>query len=188
MAVMTIPTIVTSFRLCLVPVIMVGMLIQEENTWWTECLFIFAAGTDWFDGYLARKLNQESELGRFLDPLVDKLLVLGPLLTFIEMNVIPAWPVFIILTRDLVVSGWRVSGGAVPGANWWGKIKTLCQLIAVGCLLGPKQFLEALPMTGFLNFANQLGYILFWVSVVLTVVSGVIYLWPQKSAEQPTNH
>ena len=92
MAVMTIPTIVTSFRLCLVPVIMVGMLIQEENTWWTECLFIFAAGTDWLDGYLARKLNQESELGRFLDPLVDKLLVLGPLLTFIEMKVIDHVP------------------------------------------------------------------------------------------------
>ena len=180
MGTMTIPTVVTTFRLCLVPVVMVGMVIQTQNTWWVEGAFILAAGTDWLDGYLARKLDQESELGRFLDPLVDKLLVHGPLMTFVELGTIPAWPVFIILARDLMVSGWRVSGQEVPGANRWGKIKTLCQLIAIGCLLGPKQFMVDLPLTGFLEFSQQFGFIIFWVSVVLTVVSGAIYMWPQK--------
>ena len=180
MSVMNLPTIITSFRLCLVPVIMVGMTIQAENTWLTEFTFIIAAGTDWLDGYLARRLNQESDLGRFLDPLVDKMLVLGPFLCFIEMGTIPAWPVFLIITRDLVISGWRVSGQSVTGANFWGKLKTLCQLIAVGCLLGPSQFTEALPMTGFLTFSRQLGFILFWLSVVLTILSGVVYMWPRK--------
>ena len=181
MAAMNLPTIITSLRMCLVPVIMVGMMTQRENTWITEFAFIIAAGTDWLDGYLARKLNQESDLGRFLDPLVDKMLVLGPMLCFIELGVLPAWPVFIILTRDLVVSGWRVSGQAVTGANHWGKIKTLCQLVSIGCLLGPSTFISALPMTGFLVFARQLGFTLFWISVVLTVISGLIYLWPQHS-------
>lgn len=181
MGIMTIPTIVTSFRLCLVPVVMVGMVVQTERSWWTESAFILAAGTDWLDGYLARRLDQETELGRFLDPLVDKLLVLGPLLIFIQLGTLPAWPVFLILTRDLIVSGWRVKGQEVPGANRWGKIKTLCQLIAIGCLLGPSQFIEVLPLTGFLAFAYQLGHILFWVSVVLTVISGGIYLWPRSA-------
>lgn len=180
MAFMNLPTLITTLRLCLVPVIMVGITIQRENTWWTEVAFMIAAGTDWLDGYLARRLNQESDLGRFLDPLVDKMLVLGPFLCFIEMGLLPAWPVFIILTRDLVVSGWRVSGQSVPGANVWGKLKTLCQLISIGCLLGPSQLIDPLPMTGFLQFARQLGFILFWVSVVLTVVSGVIYMWPRE--------
>ena len=87
--------------------------------------------------------------------LVDKMLVLGPLLCFIEMGTVPAWPVFLIITRDLVISGWRVSGQNVTGANFWGKLKTLCQLIAVGCLLGPSQFTEALPMTGFLMVTSK---------------------------------
>jgi CDP-diacylglycerol---glycerol-3-phosphate 3-phosphatidyltransferase len=183
MGIMTIPTIVTSFRLCLVPVVMVGMLIQAERSWWTEAAFILASGTDWLDGYLARRLDQETELGRFLDPLVDKLLVLGPLLIFIQLGILPAWPVFIILTRDLIISGWRVSGQRVPGANRLGKIKTICQLVAIGCLLGPSHFIDALPLTGFLSFTYQLGHVLFWLSVVLTVTSGVIYLRPSEPSE-----
>ena len=187
MAIMTIPTIITSFRLCLVPVIMVGMVSQAKNTWWTEVAFIIAAGTDWLDGYLARRLNQESDLGRFLDPLVDKMLVHGPLLCFIQIGVLPAWPVFIILMRDLIISAWRVSGQSVVGANRWGKIKTLSQLIAIGCLLGPSQFTESLPMVGFLEFAQQLGTQLFWVSVILTIISGAVYMWPQSFDDDNTD-
>lgn len=179
---MTLPTFITSLRLCAVPIIMFGMLRdQGENTWFTEGFFIFAAATDWLDGYLARRLNQVSELGKFLDPLVDKLLVFGPLLIFVQLQKIPAWPVFIILTRDLVISGWRVSQVTVSGANVWGKFKTITQLVAIGCLLSPQRFIDAWPAKSFLSFSLQLGWVLFWLSVVLTVISGVIYLWPNIS-------
>lgn len=185
MLTMTLPTFITSLRLLAVPVIMYWMLgDQGERSWRTETLFILASGTDWLDGYLARRLNQVSELGKFLDPLVDKLLVFGPLLIFVELGEIPAWAVFIILSRDLIVSGWRVSQTSVVGANRWGKIKTLTQIVAIGCLLSPTRFIDAWPAESFLKFSYQLGWVLFWVSLVLTVVSGVIYLWPSISGEE----
>lgn len=176
---MTIPTFITTLRLIAVPVVMFGMLRDQATpSWWTVSVFILAAGTDWLDGYLARRLNQVSELGKFLDPLVDKLLVIGPLLIFVELQRLPAWPIFIIISRDLIVSGWRVSQSSVSGANRWGKLKTLAQLIAIGCLLSPAQFIDAFPATDFLRFSLWLGDVLFWISVVLTIISGVIYLWP----------
>ena len=185
MRMMTLPTFITSIRLCAVPFIMYYMLRDQggQRSWWTEGMFMVAAGTDWLDGYLARRLNQVSELGKFLDPLVDKLLVFGPLLIFVQMQVVPAWAVFIILTRDLVISGWRVNQTSVVGANRWGKIKTVTQLVAIGCLLSPTRFIDAWPAESFLAFSYQLGWVLFWISVVLTVFSGVIYLWPSISGQ-----
>ena len=184
MRMMTLPTFITSLRLCVVPIIMFCMLRDDgQHTWLTEGLFIFAAGTDWLDGYLARRLNQVSELGKFLDPLVDKLLVFGPLLIFVQQQEIPAWAVFIILARDLVISGWRVSKASVTGANIWGKIKTITQLVAIGCLLSPPRFIDLWPAESFLAFAYQLGWVLFWLSVVLSVVSGLSYLWPSISGQ-----
>lgn len=179
MRTMTLPTFITTLRLCAVPVVMFWMLVdQGEHSWRTEALFMIASGTDWLDGYLARRLNQVSELGKFLDPLVDKLLVFGPLLIFVELGKLPAWPVFVIISRDLIVSGWRVNQTSVVGANRWGKLKTLSQIVAVGCMLSPKRFIDAWPAESFLSFSSQFGYVLFWVSLVLTVVSGFIYLWP----------
>jgi len=86
---------------------------------------VIFAGTDWLDGYLARRLNQVTELGKFLDPLVDKLLVLAPLMALVGMGIVPAWGVFLILARELTISGWRVNptfqNGAVPGAGMWAR-------------------------------------------------------------------
>jgi CDP-diacylglycerol--glycerol-3-phosphate 3-phosphatidyltransferase len=181
---MTIPTFITTLRLLAVPVVMIGMIRDHLTpSWWTVSVFILAAGTDWLDGYLARRWDQVSELGKFLDPLVDKLLVIGPLLVFVELQRLPAWPIFIIISRDLIISGWRVNQTTVSGANRWGKFKTLSQLIAIGCLLSPAQFIEAYPATGFLRFSLWLGGVLFWVSVVLTVISGLIYLWPNWTGQ-----
>jgi len=184
MRMMTLPTFITSLRLFAVPLIMFCMLRdQGQRSWLPEGLFMMAAGTDWLDGYLARRLNQVSELGKFLDPLVDKLLVFGPLLIFVQMQTIPAWAVFIILTRDLVISGWRVNQASVVGANQWGKIKTVAQLVAIGCLLSPERFIDVWPAKSFLAFSYQFGWVLFWISVVLTVFSGFIYLWPSISGQ-----
>ena len=93
-------------------------------------IFLVAAATDWLDGYLARRLNLVTELGKFLDPLVDKLLVLAPLLILIQFQEVPAWGVFLILARELAIAGWRVNPNLagntqIQGANIWGKLKTV---------------------------------------------------------------
>jgi len=107
----------------------------EIDRWLSLIIFLIAASTDWLDGYLARKFNQITELGKFLDPLVDKLLVLAPLLALIEMDLIAAWGVFLILARELAIAGWRINpnltgNSDIKGANWWGKSKTVSQIIA----------------------------------------------------------
>jgi len=167
---MTIPTWITLSRLLGLPFLLYGLHYPSTSSRWI-CLVIFliAAGTDWLDGYLARKLNQVTDLGKFLDPLVDKLLVLGPLLALIELGQIPAWGVFLILARELAIAGWRVNQTTISGANIWGKLKTVSQILAITLLIAP------LP-------ANWQLYsvIAFWIAVTFTLISGIIYVWPQN--------
>ena len=168
---MTIPNLITFSRLLALPFLLYGLHNPTTQARWV-CLAIFlvAALTDWLDGYLARKLNLESELGKFLDPLVDKLLVLAPLLALIELGQVPAWSVFLILGRELTIAGWRVSQTTITGANIWGKLKTVSQIVAIALLIAPLPEVWQLP-----------SLIAFWVSVALTLISGAIYLLPQKS-------
>ncbi|MEM6838798.1 MAG: CDP-diacylglycerol--glycerol-3-phosphate 3-phosphatidyltransferase [Cyanobacteria bacterium P01_C01_bin.120] len=172
---MNLPTWITLSRLLGAPLILL-LLWQPtpQRAWWAVGIFLLAASTDWVDGYLARRLNQVTDLGKFLDPLVDKLLVLAPLLALIELGKIPAWGVFLILVRELAIAGWRVNPTfqrqSVPGANLWGKTKTVVQIAAVACLLAP------LPSP-----SAQIGLVLFWAAVILTWVSGLIYIWPQSA-------
>jgi CDP-diacylglycerol---glycerol-3-phosphate 3-phosphatidyltransferase len=169
---MNLPTWITVSRLLGVPLLLYGMQVQTaERRWWMVVIFLLAAGTDWLDGYLARRLNQVTELGKFLDPLVDKLLVLAPLTALVEWGRVPAWGVFLILARELTIAGWRVSGQTVPGAALWGKVKTVVQIIAIAVLIAPLG-------AGF----DGLGTGLFWVAVALTWISGAIYLWPKSAA------
>ena len=178
MSQLNLPTLITLARLLGLPVVMVGIGAELWNPWWSVLIFVIAAGTDWLDGYLARRLNQETELGRFLDPLVDKLLVLGPFLMFVERGVIPAWAVFVIIARDLVISGWRVSAPQVSGANLWGKIKTTIQLSSILGLLMPLSFTEGGEPSAFLGLLKSIAFGLFWLSIPLTVISALVYLWP----------
>ncbi len=173
---MTIPNWITFSRLLGLPFILYGLNNPTEQARWI-CLAIFlvAAGTDWLDGYLARKLNQVTELGKFLDPLVDKFLVLAPLLALIQLGQVPAWGVFLILARELAIAGWRVNpkltgSSSISGANIWGKLKTVSQIAAIALLIAPT------PDTWKLA-----SLVLFWVSVALTWISGAIYLWPEKT-------
>ena len=166
------PTWITISRLLGVPILLYGLQTPSTQTRWILVgVFLVVAGTDWLDGYLARRLNQVTELGKFLDPLVDKLLVLAPLMSLVELGQIPAWGVFLILARELTIAGWRVSpsmqSGAVPGANWAGKVKTVVQILAIALLIAP------LPDPRF-------GIAMFWVSVAITWASGAIYLFPPK--------
>lgn len=167
---MTIPTWITLSRLLGLPFILYALHYPSTSSRWI-CLVIFliAAGTDWLDGYLARKLNQVTDLGKFLDPLVDKLLVLGPLLALIELGQIPAWGVFLILARELAIAGWRVNQTKISGANIWGKLKTVSQILASALLIAP------LPTAW-----QVYSLIAFWICVVLTLISGIIYVLPQN--------
>jgi CDP-diacylglycerol---glycerol-3-phosphate 3-phosphatidyltransferase len=170
---MNLPTWITVSRLLGVPLLLV-LLADPTPTqrWLATGIFVLAAGTDWLDGYLARRLNQVTELGKFLDPLVDKLLVFAPLLMLVELNQIPAWGVFLIVAREITIAGWRVNpamqGGAVPGANLWGKVKTVVQIAAIALLITPHPPAWELPAQA-----------LFWLAVALTLGSGLLYLWPQ---------
>ncbi|KPQ36799.1 MAG: CDP-diacylglycerol--glycerol-3-phosphate 3-phosphatidyltransferase [Phormidesmis priestleyi Ana] len=173
---MNLPTWITLSRLLGVPIVLVALLDPTDiRRWISVVAFVIFAGTDWLDGYLARKLNQVTELGKFLDPLVDKLLVMAPLMALVGLGEVPAWGVFLILARELTISGWRVNPtfqqGKVPGAGIWGKAKTVVQIIAIALLLA--------PLSGVWQTA---GIILFWVALVLTWVSGLLYLLPAKSS------
>ncbi|MGL5082184.1 MAG: CDP-diacylglycerol--glycerol-3-phosphate 3-phosphatidyltransferase [Microcoleaceae cyanobacterium] len=172
---MNLPNWITLSRLVSVPFLLYGLHDSTVTGRWV-CLVIFltAAGTDWLDGYLARRLNQVTDLGKFLDPLVDKLLVLAPLLALIELGEIPAWGVFLILGRELAIAGWRVNQTTISGANLWGKLKTVVQIIAISFLIAPLPEVWTVPTL-----------VLFWAAVILTLGSGAIYLWPQSPSHSP---
>lgn len=175
---MNLPTWITVSRLLGVPFILYLLHSPTIATRWL-CLGIFlvAAGTDWLDGYLARKLNQVTDLGKFLDPLVDKLLVLAPLIALVELGQVPAWGVFLVLARELTIAGWRVDPnlqpGAISGANLWGKLKTVSQIGAIALLIAPLS-----------EQWNISALIIFWLAVALTWISGAIYLFPQSAKSQ----
>mgnify|MGYP005842476729 CR=1 FL=1 len=167
---MNLPTWITVSRLLGVPFILYTL---EDPTvshrWLCLGIFLLAASTDWVDGYLARKLNQVSDLGKFLDPLVDKLLVFAPLLSLVALGTIPPWGVFLILARELTVAGWRVNQTTITGANIWGKVKTVTQIVAISLLIAPLSAQWQL-----------LSLTVFWIAVALTWISGIIYLWPRS--------
>lgn len=170
---MTLPNWVTVSRLLALPMLLYYLQNPTaENRAASLTIFLIAALTDWVDGYLARKLNQITELGKFLDPLVDKLLVLAPLLVLIELGQVPAWGVFLIVARELSIAGWRVTPSltgstVIAGANFWGKIKTVSQIVAIALLIAP------LP-----NNWRTPSLVAFWIAVILTLVSGATYLLP----------
>jgi CDP-diacylglycerol---glycerol-3-phosphate 3-phosphatidyltransferase len=176
---MNLPTWITVSRLLGVPFLLYGLQQPTATTRWLMLvIFLVAAGTDWLDGYLARRLNQVTELGKFLDPLVDKLLVLAPLVALVELGQVPAWGVFLILARELTIAGWRVNpalqgNAAIPGANRWGKLKTVSQIVAIALLIAP------LPAIGHLP-----SLIAFWIAVALTGISGAIYLLPEREGAE----
>jgi CDP-diacylglycerol---glycerol-3-phosphate 3-phosphatidyltransferase len=168
------PTWITLSRLLGVPWLLIGLQNPDDlrQRWWMVAVFLLAAGTDWLDGYLARRLNLVTDLGKFLDPLVDKLLVLAPLMMLVSWGRIPAWGVFLILARELTIAGWRVSGDAVTGANLWGKLKTVVQIIAIALLIA--------PIGSRFSLYGQIATGMFWVAVWLTLGSGLLYLLPSK--------
>jgi CDP-diacylglycerol--glycerol-3-phosphate 3-phosphatidyltransferase len=166
---MNLPNLITISRLLGLPFILYFLEDATVNRRFIAlAIFLVASATDWLDGYLARRLDQVTELGKFLDPLVDKLLVLAPLLSLIALGEIPPWGVFLILARELGIAGWRVMGqSSIPGANIWGKVKTVSQIGAIALLIA--------PLGSDWKLTSEIA---FWLAVALTLISGVIYVLP----------
>ncbi len=169
---MTTATKITLARIVLIPVFMVLLLLGYE--WLSLAVFIVASLTDFVDGYIARHYNQTSDLGKFLDPLADKLLVTAAMLIFVQWGRIPAWAVMIVLAREFAVSGLRMvaaTGGKVLAAGWSGKVKTFATMVGL-CLMIPFSI-------GWLDVAVTA------VIVLTTVYSGAEYFIQNRTVFQP---
>ena len=138
---MNTPNKLTVARMILVPFLVVFLLTGwggEANRWICLAIFVAASVTDWFDGHLARKYNLITNFGKFMDPLADKLLVCSAMICMIEVDKLPAWVVIIIIGREFIISGFRLiaaENGIVIAANYWGKFKTVSQMIMIILLM-----------------------------------------------------
>ncbi|MFP5504549.1 MAG: CDP-diacylglycerol--glycerol-3-phosphate 3-phosphatidyltransferase [Candidatus Sericytochromatia bacterium] len=171
---LNLPNILTLSRLVLTIPFLVCLEFPGLEVW-ALAIFAVASLTDWLDGYLARKLNQITTLGKLLDPLGDKVLVTGALVALAAKDIIPAWSVTAILFREFLVTGLRAieaSRGMIIPAGWLGKIKTVLQMAAIIVLL------YALLPGG--QFAQSTGMVLYWTAVAMTIASGVQYLMLSK--------
>ena len=161
----------------MVPFLVVFLLTGwggEANRYISLILFVAASITDWFDGYLARKNHLVTNFGKFMDPLADKLLVCSAMICMIELGRLPAWFVIIIIGREFIISGFRLiaaENGIVIAANYWGKFKTVSQMIMI--ILVILHFV--------LSVFVILEQIFIWLSLALTVISLMTYIWQNRS-------
>ena len=167
---MTLASKITLVRVAFIPVFMVFMYLSggEPGSWqlWVSlAIFVIASLTDYVDGHIARKYNQITDFGKFLDPLADKLLTIAAMTMFCEWKLFPAWALMIVLTREFAVTGLRlvaVGKGKVIAAGWSGKVKTASTMIGLCVMMAFPQFVV-------------LNGIIIGVVVVTTVYSGVEY-------------
>ena len=134
---MTTASKITLARVAMIPAFMLAFLLSPSHGWLKFLalgIFILASLTDFVDGHIARKYNQVSDFGKFLDPLADKLLVISAMCIFCQWQLFPAWALMIVLTREFAVTGLRliaVQKGRVIAAGWSGKVKTFSTMVAL---------------------------------------------------------
>ncbi len=167
------PNLLTGARIAAVPVVVV--LLCFPGPWasfFGALVFMLAGATDFLDGFLARRHRLVSQLGKFMDPLADKLLVSAALIMLIPLERVPAWMAFLIIGRELAVTGLRglaAAEGIILAPDRWAKAKTLLQMAALTALI------LHYPYVG-VDF-EELGMGLLWLALIATVVSGVSYFW-----------
>ncbi|TXL67749.1 CDP-diacylglycerol--glycerol-3-phosphate 3-phosphatidyltransferase [Cerasibacillus terrae] len=180
---MNIPNRITLSRIMLIPIFIIILSVPFNWGEWqigedvlpithfvAAIVFIIASATDWIDGHYARKYQLVTNLGKFLDPLADKLLVSAALILLVEMGIAPAWVVILIISRELAVTGLRLVAageGIVLAASNLGKVKTASQLVAIALLL-----LHNYPFS-YLGF--PIDMIMLYIALFFTVLSGVDY-------------
>ena len=173
------PNQITLARIGLIPVFVVALLSRLDGSHGAIIAFIifaFAAATDGLDGWLARSRKQVTNLGIFLDPLADKLLVMAALVTLVQLNEVAAWVVVVILSREFAVTGLRLvaaSEGIVISAQKLGKLKTVIQIAMVLVLIPPSS-------------PQWLGDVLTWATVAITIISGLDYFWKGRDLLRDT--
>ena len=169
---MNLPNKLTTLRVIMIPFFVFFLLWQNgENRTFRMialALFIIASLTDLLDGKIARKYNLVTYFGKFMDPLADKLLVCSALICLIELNALPAWMVIVIISREFIISGFRLiasDNGVVIAASYWGKFKTTFQMVSVVLLILDIQALAFVTT------------ICVWIALLLTIVSLVDYIY-----------
>lgn len=166
----------TLLRVILVPGFMYFLLLGTDiGRFIALGIFIVASITDFLDGYIARKYNMITKIGKFMDPLADKLLVTAALICFVQMGEISAWVVVIILSREFIVSIFRAvaaADGIVIAASMWGKYKTVSQIIMIILIL-----INNYPFS-LINIPMDVIFV--WIATFMTVISGVDYIVKNK--------
>lgn len=196
---MNLPNKLTIFRVILILPFVLLLLGSYEQWGWFSALFgglngavpeylallvfVIASLTDLLDGKIARKYNLVTNFGKFMDPLADKLLVCAALIVLVEMKRIPSWIVVIIISREFVISGFRLIAadkGQVIAANYWGKFKTTFQMVMI-CMM----IVEDAPFLRGNVFAFLTDLVM-WIALALTVISLVDYIVKNKSVMSDT--
>ena len=167
---MNLPNKLTIFRVILV-IPFVALMLNGYDLW-AVAVFIIASLTDLLDGKIARKYNLITDFGKFMDPLADKLLVCAAMICLVEMGRLPAWMVIVIISREFIISGFRLvasANGVVIAASYWGKFKTTFQMLMIIVLI--------LNLGGVFD---MIGLVLTGIALILTVVSLIDYLVKNK--------
>ena len=182
----------TMLRIILVPIFLIFIVVKviPYGSIIATLIFIIASLTDQLDGYIARSRNEITNFGKFMDPLADKLLVTAALISLVEFNLIPGWATVVIIAREFAVSGLRTlaaSEGKVIAASWWGKIKTVTQIIAILLLLFQVNIESTAYLSNMVNnneivktffaYAPKIALI---IAVLMTIVSGIDYFVKNK--------
>ena len=172
---MNLPNKLTILRVIMIPFFVAALLYDgganQNMRYVAAALFIIASLTDMLDGKIARKYNLVTNFGKFMDPLADKLLVCSALICMIELRELPAWMVIIIISREFIISGFRLvasDNGVVIAASYWGKFKTTFQMIMVILMIANIQAL------------NILTQIVMWIALALTIISLIDYVVKNK--------
>ena len=199
---MNLPNKLTVFRVILILPFILLLLGSHEGWGWFQAIFgeqgtaaewialavfIVASLTDMLDGKIARKYHLVTNFGKFMDPLADKLLVCAAMIVLVEMGRIPSWIVVIIISREFIISGFRLIAsdkGVVIAASYWGKFKTTFQMIMI-CLM----IVEDVPVFANLGGGKAFGIlttVIMVIALALTVVSLIDYIWKNKDVMKDT--
>ena len=171
---MNLPNKLTIARVIMIPFFLLFLLTRlggAASKWIALAIFIIASLTDLLDGHIARKYNLVTNFGKFMDPLADKLLVCAAMICLVEMGRLPAWIVIVIISREFIISGFRLiasDNGRVIAASYWGKFKTTFQMLMICLMIADIAQLAVVTAA------------VMWIALVLTVVSLVDYLVKNK--------
>lgn len=167
---MNLPNKLTVLRMIMIVPFVFFMLTNmagDMSKWIALALFVIASLTDLLDGKIARKYNLVTNFGKFMDPLADKLLVCAAMICLVEMGKIPSWVVIIIISREFIISGFRLiasDNGVVIAASYWGKFKTVFQMVMI------------ILMIADITVLHVVTQVIMWIALILTVVSLADYL------------